>query len=81
MTPKSLLRHPAAVSPFEALAHGTFQRVIADDVIPNGAKRRRRADVLGQDVLRAWKKSGTDLGRQDVAIIRMEQFYPFPYTN
>ncbi|MSQ04238.1 MAG: 2-oxoglutarate dehydrogenase E1 component [Myxococcales bacterium] len=67
-TPKSLLRTVA--SPLEELAEGAFEEVIAD-----GAGRKR--------VVLCWGKVYYDLlaargARQDVALVRVEQLYPFP---
>ncbi|HVU86763.1 MAG TPA: 2-oxoglutarate dehydrogenase E1 component [Pirellulales bacterium] len=80
MTPKSLLRHAAAVSPLDALTTGTYQRVIADEVVPNGAEVRRVLMCSGKVYYELAHKR-TELARQDVAIIRIEQFYPFPYKQ
>jgi 2-oxoglutarate dehydrogenase E1 component len=80
MTPKSLLRHAAAVSTLDALTTGTYQRVIADDAIPNGAEVRRVLMCSGKVYYELAQKR-TELARQDVAIIRVEQFYPFPFKQ
>ncbi|KAB2887512.1 MAG: 2-oxoglutarate dehydrogenase E1 component [Desulfobulbaceae bacterium] len=76
MAPKSLLRHPEAVSPFSALATGSFRRIIADETVA-------REDV--QQVLLCTGKIYFDLlqGRKErelnnVAIVRIEQLYPLP---
>ena len=79
MTPKSLLRHPAAVSGLADLARGGFAPVIGDAAI---------TAAEGHDVQRVILCSGKvyyDLveqrrlsGRRDVAIVRLEQLYPFP---
>jgi 2-oxoglutarate dehydrogenase E1 component len=77
MTPKSLLRLPAATSRLEDLASGGFQPVIDDAEITDGAAVRRVVFCSGKvyyDLLDARKQSG-DL---TVAIVRLEQFYPFP---
>jgi 2-oxoglutarate dehydrogenase E1 component len=79
MTPKSLLRLPAAVSPLEDLAKGGFQRVIGDATVrPDKAK----------SVLLCTGKLYYELAeerakakREDVAILRLEQLYPlYPQT-
>jgi 2-oxoglutarate dehydrogenase E1 component len=77
MTPKSLLRHPRAVSGLDELAKGGFKRVVEDT-----------QDVPGEDIKRVLLCSGKiyyelekqreDSGRKDVAILRLEQLYPFP---
>ncbi len=77
MTPKSLLRLPAAVSALSDLSTGTFQRVIPDkdDVPPSGVKRILLCSgKVYYDLLRR----RTELQRTDVAILRLEQLYPLP---
>lgn len=75
MTPKSLLRHKVAVSPIEAFTTGRFQEVIDDSTNDPGRVRR---------VLLCSGKVYYDLLEErnhaevPVAIIRVEQFYPFP---
>jgi 2-oxoglutarate dehydrogenase E1 component len=77
MTPKSLLRLPAAASSLEQLTTGGFLPVI-DDAEAVAASRVRRIVLCSgkvfYDLNAARKKSGDD----HVAIIRLEQFYPFP---
>lgn len=77
MTPKSLLRLPAAVSTFDDLATGTFQRVIADapEINPAGVKKILLCSGKVYYDLLARR---TELGRTDIAILRMEQLYPLP---
>lgn len=77
MTPKSLLRHPLAVSELETLASGTFQNAIGeiDDLDPKGVKRVVLCSgKVYYDLLDARRKNE----QTDVAIIRIEQLYPFP---
>ncbi|MDQ3461165.1 MAG: 2-oxoglutarate dehydrogenase E1 component [Deinococcota bacterium] len=77
MTPKSLLRHPRAVSPLSELAEGRFQRVIPDaqDAPVEGV---RRILICTGKVYYELEKEREDLGRNDVAILRLEQLYPLP---
>ena len=73
-TPKSLLRKKEAVSTTEDLAMGKFQRVIGDKSV-DPTKVSRVLVCSGKvyyDLLDARKK----LGREDVAILRLEQLYP-----
>jgi len=77
MSPKSLLRHELSVSPLEDLTRGSFARVIseADPLIP--AEVRRVVFCSGKvyfDLLKARRKEGL----RDVALVRIEQLYPFP---
>jgi 2-oxoglutarate dehydrogenase E1 component len=74
-TPKSLLRHKEAVSTVDDLTHGRFQRVIPD-AQTEPAKVKRVLLCTGKvyyDLLDARRK----LARDDVAIIRIEQLFPF----
>jgi 2-oxoglutarate dehydrogenase E1 component len=76
MTPKSLLRHKDCVSGADEFATMAFREVI-DDVVPRPDRVRRVLACSGKvyyDLLE--KKPGDDL-----AIVRVEQFYPFPETH
>ena len=76
-TPKSLLRHPLAVSSLQELAEGRFQNAIAEvDVIPPEGVQRvvLCSGKVYYDLLEARRKSDN----KAVAIIRIEQLYPFP---
>ena len=77
MTPKSLLRHKEAVSQLEELSSGTFQTVIDEtDVIdPTAVKRVVMCSGKVFYDLRSARRE-RDIG--DIAIIRIEQMYPFP---
>ena len=80
MTPKSLLRKKEAGSSIEELASGTFQTVIPDTttVDPKGVKRIVACcGKVYYDL--ATKRIETQ--RSDVAIIRVEQLYPFPHKQ
>ncbi len=76
MTPKSLLRHKLAVSTLDELAKGEFQHLIPD--ASADVKKVKRVVVCGgkvyYDLLEEQQKQGLD----DVAILRIEQLYPFP---
>ncbi|MRR36009.1 2-oxoglutarate dehydrogenase E1 component, partial [bacterium] len=72
-TPKSLLRHPRCVSRLEELAEGGFREVIVGGAAPG--KARRLLLCTGKvyyDLLEQVEKDG----REDVAIVRVEQLYP-----
>ena len=77
LTPKSLLRHPDCVSPLAELTTGRFQRVMADPSVPPGATIDRVLLCTGKVYYDLVKRRET-LGRKDVAIVRLEQLYPFP---
>ncbi|MEY2668662.1 MAG: hypothetical protein RJA59_1300, partial [Pseudomonadota bacterium] len=75
MSPKSLLRNPAAVSPIDELVTGRFHAVLPDATVPDPAAVRRVLLCSGKvyyDLVeaRAARK------RDDVAILRVEQLYP-----
>lgn len=73
-TPKSLLRHPACVSSLEELSQGRFQRILPDALDPSRAVERVLlcSGKMYYD-LAAYRQ---DQGRDDVAILRLEQLYP-----
>ena len=75
MSPKSLLRHPRAVSDLEALAKGGFQKVIADEHAP---KKASRILLCSGKVYYELLEKREEEGRDDVAILRLEQLYPLP---
>jgi 2-oxoglutarate dehydrogenase E1 component len=77
MTPKSLLRHKLSVSPLEDLTRGSFRNVIdeVDDIPP--AKVTRVVFCSGKvyfDLLDSRRGDGL----HNVAVVRVEQLYPFP---
>jgi 2-oxoglutarate dehydrogenase E1 component len=75
LTPKSLLRHPRAVSSLEDLAQGTFRRVLPDEGPSPAAKTSRILLCSGKiyyDLVEYRERNKHD----DTAIIRVEQFYP-----
>ena len=76
MTPKSLLRHPGCVSSLDEFETGTFQRVLRDTTAV--ARDVRRILLCSGKVAYELEKRRQELGRHDVAIVRVEQFYPLP---
>jgi multifunctional 2-oxoglutarate metabolism enzyme len=77
MTPKSLLRHPRAVSRPWELAEGTFAEILNDVQGPEPQTVERLVFCSGKvyyDIAEARTKSGSSR----VAIVRIEQFYPWP---
>jgi 2-oxoglutarate dehydrogenase E1 component len=77
MTPKSLLRHKMSVSPLSELSTGEFELIIPDIEDIAFKKTRRVVFCSGKvyfDLLEARKVHAID----DVALIRLEQIYPFP---
>ena len=79
MTPKSLLRHPKAVSTLDDLADGTFHPVLDDSAFISGsASGVRRVVVASGKLLYELMAARDKAEKGDVAIVRLEQFYPFP---
>jgi len=77
LTPKSLLRHKLAVSTLEDLAEGSFQTVIPEIDTLDAGKVTRLALCSGKVYYDLLEKRRAE-GREDVAIVRIEQLYPFP---
>ncbi len=77
MSPKSLLRHPGAVSTIGDLADGGFRLVIDDPRAPAGESVRRVVLCAGK-IFYALEVARREKDRGDVAVVRVEQLYPFP---
>ena len=77
-TPKSLLRNKDATSPISEFTKGTFQTVLGETKELKGEKVKRVIACSGKvyyDLVKKREEKGAD----DVAIIRVEQLYPFPH--
>ena len=77
-TPKSLLRNKDATSPVSEFTHGSFQTVIPENKTLKADKVKRLVACSGKvyyDLVKHREAKGAD----DVAIIRVEQLYPFPH--
>ena len=79
-TPKSLLRKKEAASPIAELANGSFQTVIPE-VEPLEAKEVKRIIACSGKVYYDLISKRSELRRADVAVIRIEQLYPFPHKQ
>ncbi|TVO99167.1 2-oxoglutarate dehydrogenase E1 component [Shewanella algae] len=80
MSPKSLLRHPLAVSSMDELANGQFQNVIGEIDTLDAAKVGRVVFCSGKvyyELLERRRKENID----NVALVRVEQLYPFPHEE
>lgn len=77
MTPKSMLRLPAAQSPVADFTNGQFQTVLPDPAKPDPAKVTRLLFCTGKvfHELHAQRQANGNAG---VALVRLEQLYPFP---
>lgn len=86
MTPKSLLRHPMCISDAEDFTTGsTFHRVLWDDAQKGHSDLKLKPDAKIKRVVICSGKVYFDLlaerdkrGLDDVYLLRLEQFYPFP---
>ncbi|HEY4286489.1 MAG TPA: 2-oxoglutarate dehydrogenase E1 component [Puia sp.] len=79
LTPKSLLRHPACISPAEDFTHGGFRELIDDTLAVPGLVER----VLfcsGKIYYDLSDKQQND-GCTTIAIVRIEQLYPTPFEQ
>jgi 2-oxoglutarate dehydrogenase E1 component len=76
LTPKSLLRHPRAVSPMDDCARGHFRRVLPDDQSTNG--KLQRVLLCTGKLYYELAEARERFGRGEIALVRIEQFYPFP---
>jgi 2-oxoglutarate dehydrogenase E1 component len=77
MTPKSLLRHELSVSPASDLTRGSFVSVI-DEIDELPPQQVRRLVVCSGKVYFDLLKMRRKEGIRDVALLRVEQLYPFP---
>lgn len=75
MSPKSLLRHAEAVSTIEDLAKGRFQEVIDD---ASDAKKVKRVLFCSGKIYYELAAEKAANKRSDVAIVRLEQLFPYP---
>jgi 2-oxoglutarate dehydrogenase E1 component len=80
MSPKSMLRHPQAVSRLEELSEGAFQEVIDDPEFAPDAKTEWARKILLCSGKVYYDLVAERAARKvaDVAIVRVEQLYPFP---
>ena len=76
-TPKSLLRHPKAVSTIEDLTTGAYREVIGDQSL-NDANRVNRVIITSGKIYYELLAAREERNIHNVAIIRLEQYYPFP---
>jgi 2-oxoglutarate dehydrogenase E1 component len=80
MTPKSLLRHKSSVSALTELSTGRFELLIPEAEAIDPKQTRRLVFCSGKvyyDLLEAREVNGIN----DIAIIRIEQLYPFPIVE
>ena len=75
MTPKSLLRHPSAVSKLDDLCDGHFQAVLDD---PETLQAPKNVIFCSGKIFYQLYKRRSDIENMDTAIVRLEQLYPVP---
>jgi 2-oxoglutarate dehydrogenase E1 component len=75
IAPKSLLRHPAAVSTLDDCANGSFQRIIPD-ALNRPAEKITRILLCTGKIFYELESHRETTAREDVAILRLEQLYP-----
>jgi len=81
MTPKSLLRHPKVVSTVDELASGVFRTVLDDPTLLDGAKDPgaiQRILLCTGKVYYEVAAARDARGASNVAVVRLEQLYPYP---
>jgi len=76
-SPKSLLRHQAAVSSIEEFTNGSFKPVVDDVNVTDRAGIKSLVFVSGKFYYDLVAKAD-ELGRKDVAFVRLEQLFPLP---
>jgi 2-oxoglutarate dehydrogenase E1 component len=81
-TPKSLLRYREASSNVEELAHGGFRPILDDPSLDDEERRRAERLVIctGKVYYDVVGHEGRD-ARDEVAVARLEQLYPFPVSQ
>ncbi|SKC97497.1 2-oxoglutarate dehydrogenase E1 component [Burkholderia sp. CF099] len=78
MTPKSLLRHPEAVSSLDDLAKGRFNEILAESPTKEVASKIDRVILCSGKVYYELLERRRKSGKDNIALIRVEQLYPFP---
>ncbi|MEX0964995.1 MAG: 2-oxoglutarate dehydrogenase E1 component [Pseudohongiellaceae bacterium] len=80
MSPKSLLRHKESSSSMQELADGSFQ-VVLDETDELEKDKIRKLIICSGKVYYDLRGERRERGIKDIAIIRLEQLYPFPHTE
>ena len=78
-TPKSLLRHPQAVSSKKEFIDGSFQSLISDDIVKT--KEIKSVVFCSGKFYYDLYKAREEKGSKDVALIRLEQLFPLPVSE
>ena len=80
MSPKSLLRHKETVSTLEEMAEGSFQ-VVLDETDGFEPESIRKLIICSGKVYYDLRAERRERKIEDIAIIRLEQLYPFPHED
>jgi 2-oxoglutarate dehydrogenase E1 component len=78
-SPKSLLRHPAVISPLKDFTSGSFQEVIDDGSV--AVKDVKRVILCSGKIFYDLLEGQTKRKSKDAAVVRLEQLYPFPESQ
>ncbi|MGB8337346.1 MAG: 2-oxoglutarate dehydrogenase E1 component [Burkholderiales bacterium] len=81
MMPKSLLRRKESVSSLDDLAKGQFQNIIGETDANFDAKKARRVVFCGGKVYYDIVAERSVRNIKDIAVVRIEQLYPFPHEE
>ena len=79
LSPKSLLRHPMAISSLKDLTDGEFKTIIEDDDVKQ--EKVEKIILCSGKVFFDLDKRRKELKIENVGILRMEQLYSFPYDD
>jgi 2-oxoglutarate dehydrogenase E1 component len=80
ISPKSLLRHPMAVSHVDELTDGRFEPVLLDVALSGTATGEVKRVIISSGKVYYDLRQARDKANANVAILRLEQFYPFPQS-
>ncbi len=81
MSPKSLLRHPMAISDLDEFTKRGFQEVIDDPSTASNPDRVRRVVLCSGKIYYDLLAEKLSSEREDIALIRIEQLYPWPQAR
>lgn len=82
MSPKSLLRHPKVISSLDDLSRDHFHEVLTDaEVIKKKQKKLEKIILCSGKVYYDLLEAREKMQVEGVAIVRVEQLYPFPATQ
>ncbi len=76
MSPKSLLRHPQVISPVTEFTRGKFREIIDDSFADK--KKVTRVILCSGKIFYDLQHEQVSGNRKDIALVRVEQLYPFP---